>query len=272
MRFSEREGHRRVRQKIQTGGLDEPLRISLWNVLHLHLWSRRDFIDHHPFSSVGEIGKFTRDLSFEFFKRPIDARPYTGADQLKEIRKFFFECPWHEAYDFLEWTIGWVWPKKKLVDAINAVLERELAGYRCIDEMFVPITDEQEVALLDQVLADPKYPGPQKHLAAAVRFLSDRENPDYRNSIKESVSAVESMAQVVARKPKATLGSALAEIEKTVGLHPALRSGFSSIYGYSSDEGGIRHGMMDEPSLGADEAKLLLLMCTSFVNYLKTKV
>jgi hypothetical protein len=32
-----------------------------------------------------------------------------------------------------------------------------------------------------------------EHLNTAIGFLSDRKNPHYRNSIKESISAVESL-------------------------------------------------------------------------------
>jgi hypothetical protein len=43
--------------------------------------------------------------------------------------------------------------------------------------------------------------------------MSDWDNPDYRNSIKESVSAVETAAKFVTGE--GTLGSALNKIEKT---------------------------------------------------------
>ena len=42
---------------------------------------------------------------------------------------------------------------------------------------------------------------------------------DYRNSIKESISAVEAMARLVAENPKATLADALKAIERRGALH-----------------------------------------------------
>jgi hypothetical protein len=39
-----------------------------------------------------------------------------------------------------------------------------------------------------------------------LQKLADRENPDYRNSIKESISAVESAAQEITGDTGATLG------------------------------------------------------------------
>lgn len=80
------------------------------------------------------------------------------------------------------------------------------------------------------------------------------------------------MAKVVTGQPKASLGGALRELEKRGHLHKSLKVGFSSLYGYTSDEGGIRHAMLEEPDLTAADAKFFLLSCTSFINYLKTKL
>ncbi|MNR54811.1 hypothetical protein D3C85_1750690 [compost metagenome] len=77
------------------------------------------------------------------------------------------------------------------------------------------------------------------------------------------------MARIVSGNPKATLGEALKALEKTGKLHAALKDGFSKLYGYTNDESGIRHAMLDEPQLTQEDAKYFLLSCTSFVNYLK---
>ena len=50
-----------------------------------------------------------------------------------------------------------------------------------------------------------------------------------------------------------------------------MRRGFSAIYGYTSDEGGIRHAMLDEPNIDVSDAKFFFVMCASFINYLRSK-
>lgn len=80
------------------------------------------------------------------------------------------------------------------------------------------------------------------------------------------------MARIVAESPKATLSDALKAMEKSGTLHPALKEGFMKLYAYTSDEGGIRHAMLDEPNLTAADARYFLLSCTSFVNYLKSQL
>ena len=162
--------------------------------------------------------------------------------------------------------------KPRLPNYLNSILERELAGYRFIDGVIVDITDAQELALLSEALADTKFSPVTAHLERALQLLADRKQPDYRNSIKESISAVEAMARVVSQSPKATLGEALKVLEKTGRLHPALKDGFSKLYGYTNDDDGIRHAMLDEPNINQSDAKYFLLSCTSFINYLKANL
>jgi hypothetical protein len=111
------------------------------------------------------------------------------------------------------------------------------------------------------------------HLKRALELLSDRKSPDYRNSTKESISAVEAICGLITGNPKAELGQALKEIERgnKVKLHGALSGAFSKLYGYTSDAGGIRHALLDEPNLYFEDAKFMLVSCSAFINYLVAK-
>jgi hypothetical protein len=267
--FSQRQGIKPVSEILQVGGMNADLRNSLWNVLDAHIWSTDRFV----WTQRGAAGieKFSRDLWFHFFKLPVDSRPARNDEILRAIRKRFFECAWNEVYDFIEFVLR-IWKSPVALSDINFILERELAGYRVVENQFVPITDAQEVAMLQSALADNRFAGVSAHLKQALEHLSNRENPDYRNSIKESISAVEGMACIVAEMPKASLGDALKALERRGKLHPALKDGFSKLYGYTSDADGIRHAMLEEPNLSVTDAKFFLLSCTSFVNYLKTQL
>jgi hypothetical protein len=44
------------------------------------------------------------------------------------------------------------------------------------------------------------------------------------------------------------------------------------MYGYTNDTEGIRHALLEEPTLDADDARFMLVSCSAFVNYLKSKV
>src|SRR5581483_9551223 len=96
--------------------------------------------------------------------------------------------------------------------------------------------------------------GAAEHLRDALEQLADRVSPNYRNSIKDSISAVESVVKVIAGT-NARLGKALKRLtDAGIDIHPSLREGFSKLYGYSSDADGIRHAMMEESNLGQDDA------------------
>jgi hypothetical protein len=267
MKFSQRKGFKPVSEIIQVNGMSPELRSSLWSGLDKFLWSSKDFV-HTEYGRAG-IFAFSHAMWFHFLKRPADERPTHGNAILGKIRELFFEWEWYEIYDYLEWVVDYLDQEGEGYQRLfNVLLERELAGYRFIDGKVVDITDQQEVDMLEQALADTRISGAAAHLKRALELLADRKAPDYRNSIKESISAVESVARTIANSPKATLAEALKVLEKTNKIHSALKEGFLKLYGYTSDEQGIRHAMLDEPNVTQADARFMLLSCTSFVNYL----
>ena len=74
-------------------------------------------------------------------------------------------------------------------------------------------------------------------------------------------------------EPQKDFSKALAILERKVGIHGALKNGFASIYGYTNDEDGIRHPLIDDPQAKADEIDALFMMgaCAAFVSYLINK-
>lgn len=275
--FSQRKGIKPVAEIAQVGAMNDELRNSLWNALDTAFWSAEGFV-YGRHGDYGDIEDFSRILWSHHFKKPVDSRPGRGLPSrgrqiLAQIREYFFGCEWNEVYDLLEFLVRiYAKDKPRLPDFLNQILTRELAGYKFIDGILVDITDPQESQMLAEALADTRFAPVRFHLERALNLLSDRKQPDYRNSIKESISAVEAMARVVSQNPKATLGEALKVLEKKGHLHPALKDAFSKLYGYTNDDDGIRHAMLEEPNLNQSDAKYFLLSCTSFTNYLKANL
>ena len=154
----------------------------------------------------------------------------------------------------------------------NSTLERLISAYRIIDFLITEITGDEEISSIEKALEDTNNIKPVKtHIRRGLELMTDRKSPDYRNSIKESISAVEALCIVITGDQKATLGQALSVIEKTNKIHPALKKSFTSLYGYTSDSDGIRHALIDEDNLTQDDARYMLVSCTTFINYLLTK-
>lgn len=152
---------------------------------------------------------------------------------------------------------------------LNALFEEEFVGYRMIANKITPITNEVEINEIKTSL-DIEFEGCKSHIKKGLSLLSDREKPDYKNSIKESISAVESICQIICKDDKATLGKALNKLEESgIKLHKSLKEAFSKLYGYTSDEGGIRHAEgLFESNVSFEDAKFMLVTCCAFVNYL----
>lgn len=257
MRFSERKGYREISKIIQSDSIDADLRTALWNIFYTK-----------ALIYFRNVNDFKKIYWSTYEKNTLDSLPNNLTENIKQI---ILSGPWYEVYDLLEFVLNYH-ELNQLAPLVNETLEKHLAAYRFINGVISDITDSQEIEMLEEVLADEDFPNVKAHLQRSLELLSDRKSPDYRNSIKESISAVESIAREIANKPAATLGEALKEIEKKGDFHKALKEGFLKLYGYTSDANGIRHAMMDEPNLTADDAKFFLLVCTSFINYLKTKM
>lgn len=271
-KFSERKGFKPTLSIIQVDSMNTDLRNSLWNVLNVSFLLRfRGSIGSSPQYYGKSIRDFFVYLWLDYFKLPLERMPDYKKEIVEIVWRYFQKWEWFEVYDFLEYVINY-FESPDLVEQINFVLERELAGFRFVGGVFSEITDKQELLMLSEAVADSDFPLVSAHLERALALLSNKKSPDYRNSIKESISAVESMAKIIADTPKASLGDALKVLELKGELHPALRQSFLSLYGYTSNADGIRHAMLEEPNLSAADAKFFLLSCTSFINYLKSKI
>lgn len=153
-------------------------------------------------------------------------------------------------------------------DMWNQVFEQECIGYRFVNGRIVNITDQTEISEIETA-ASCDFDGCKQHINNAVAFLADRSKKDYKNCIKESISAVESVCSIITGKPKATLGDALKLLESKRGLKGQLKSAFEKLYNYTNDKGGIRHAEgLFVSEVTFEEAKFMLVCCSAFVNYL----
>lgn len=162
---------------------------------------------------------------------------------------------------------------EQMVPLFNRILEEEVSGYRILDKQVVPITNQAELSAIQEAYST-KYDSVNTHITKALTLYADRKTPDYENSIKESISAVEAMCCIITGMSgaQATLGKAIKKLKESgVHIHSAMENAFSSLYGYTSDENGIRHGGIDFTSAPAEDAKYMLVSCSAFVNYLIEK-
>lgn len=274
--FSQRTGLEPIKVDIQREGVDENLKTALWNALYLHY-----FVSISNSVTTYKRDLFTRVWLHYFHKNYDEIQ--TAPQIVRAIKKTFFESTWNIMFDLLEfipnnYTLseydGGYENKtnKEFCNHCNNVLERFLSAYRFVDFEIAEITSKEEIDSIEEAINSLDKLGPVKiHLKRGLELFSDRINPDYRNSIKESISAVEAYSKMITGEEKATLGKALAIIGKQHNIHGSLKIAFNALYGYTSDAAGIRHALLDESDLNQEDAKFMLVCCSAFINYLVVK-
>ena len=272
--FSQRKGLKPVKSVMQIDSMDDNLRNGLWNALTMYYWDNIHVYDRRI--SGDDNIKLFRALWLNYFKLPIDTIDLSWNKMYGFLRGNFFEYEWNEVYDFIEFLIILEPPfrinRDAFINYCNHILQKEVSAYRIIGNRFTEITSEEEIDEIEEALETTSSIKPVfHHLKTALDLFSDRKSPDYRNSIKESISAVEALCNLISKGNKTTLGQALKEIQKRVELHPALKKAFENLYGYTSDAEGIRHALLDEPNLDFEDAKFMLVSCSAFINYLISK-
>lgn len=273
MLFSERHGFKEPRKIIQKESMDAALINGLWNCL---LTEQLYFQEFYLFKEP-RLKSLAVSLWSNYFKNTLDSIPEKCDVLIDSLKKYFYSSPWYEKYDFIEFIIKneeTEYKKRDLTQECNKILEREMSAFRIIENQIVSITEEQEIISIESALNDKSIDSSTKeHLINALEKLSDRVNPDYRNSIKESISAVEGICNIlVPGDSSKTLGKCINQLKNEKDIHPSLLEGLSKIYGYTSDFGGIRHASTDGKKVDFDDAKLMLVLCSAFVNYLIGKL
>lgn len=281
--FSERIGKPTCVTTIQLNEFDDHTRTQISN----QLFKLLDFIfSNQNKYSVGMYQDPASNMGSDFCKAlRADVLGYSvflhSFDIIRWDREFdridnvIAQAPYNEVLDVIEYCYYWVTHRSDPLikttwkNAFNMLFRQEYVGYRFVSDQIVPITDELEISEIEQACKTP-FDGARAQLQKALGFLSDRENPDYKNCIKESISAVEATCRIITEKDSATLGEALKLLAKHgLKLHPCLNSGIDKLYSYACDQGGVRHAEHEAESIVTfEEAKFMMVTCSAIVNYL----
>lgn len=268
-RFSERNKILKPRDVFQIEDIDEDLRNRLWNLI------QNSYFDtiHTNYGIIQQKASmvFLQKIYDEFFKT--DSNIGNKLSNInKDVKNQYSSFVWHEIYDFIEF-ISEIHTNDKLNKEFkikaNEVLENEMSGYRFVDCYIAQIIDKVEIEEIEEAL-DNTISGARIHLSNSLASLSDRENPDYINSIKESISAVESAVNKLSGKTNVALNKCLQKLPFDIDNN--FKQAVVKMYSWTSSSDGIRHGITNEEIKSSfAEAKYMLIICSAFVNYLTEK-
>ena len=273
--FSERKGIKHFSDIVQVNSLNERTRNKVYSVIS-------EIFDELYVDYDGNLkDEFVEYLYKELFSKTERDIPMWGNDYYYEevfntIYTIIIQYDYTDIFTFIEGIIKFLDIadkatynrynyKNEYIEAISNVFKKENVNYRIINEKITDIVDEQQISSIEETLNNP-YKEVSRHYSKAIEQLYSLK--DFDNSIKESISSVEAMCQILTKNSKATLGDALKSLKDKI--HPAMKGAFEKLYGYTSDANGIRHANgLGEGDSTFEEAKYMLISCSAFVNYLK---
>ena len=280
-RFSVRQGIIEPRIVLQREGMDQRLWSRLWSAMGRCFWNHfNQFVDSHDDFTNFVLYK----IQDEFLGKPTDEIDDSVRRFIEQLKGQFTPQNWNEFYDLAQFladlskisNAGQPFSRVRrhaevFITSANEVLEAEKSAYRFVGGELVEIIEDVEIEEIEDVLSqNDRYAGAKQHIRTALSLFGNRDNPDYRNSIKEAVSAVESAFNTINGEKSNSLSSAITKSEgKGFDIPPALKEGIKKIYGWRSDEDGVRHALFEDKSrVGDAEARLMIVICSSLVNFL----
>ena len=273
--FSERKGIKHFSDIVQVNSLNERTRNKVYTVTK----ETFDLLNNYDRKFRELFVEYIYEEIFSLTKRDIPVS-YNGIYNWNEvfdnIYNVFLTEDYEEVFTFIEGitkcfdyidyclTYG-IHLKDKYVKLCNYIFDVENVNYRIVNEIVTDLLNEETIKEIEETLKNP-YSVVANHYSKSLELLY--KTKDYDNSIKESISTVECICQILTRNDKATLGDALKLLKNKI--HPAMESAFQKLYGYTSDANGIRHSNgLGEGNSTFEEAKYMLISCSAFVNYLK---
>lgn len=275
--FSQAYGYEVPPGPLNLEELPNVARTQIWNVIYDSFRKCLNYVeDYNDYVVRGDWYHilYSKHVNFDYL--PIDEWDSFFDSHRKTLRAFIETQPFHKVFDLVQFVmrhdscpVELVWELK------HTFRESQLAYF--IDETYPPTilpwaTPEEGEAFVSSlgILGNAGLYGCTTHLKKAAELINNR---DWAASVRESIHAVESIARQLDPNAGQTLGPALSEIARRGSLHPALRESFTKLYGYTSDEQGIRHALLesDEANVGLEEAVFMLGACASFASYLWRK-
>ena len=228
---------------------------------------------HSAYDSAVFKDKWRRvamDLHVLFFKQPADKFDHGAYQNEQNLNVFIQRANIGELFNLVEFFVRHPGCSDELKRELANAFVTTHAAYRVFDNKYIAaIGTEEQAAAFERAIAEAEA----KHATAARKQLIAAgvalRNSDWAGSVRESIHAVEAMAKLLAPETE-TLGAALKALEQRGHLHGGLKAAFGSLYGYSSDEEGVRHALVFSDEAQVDEADALFMLgaCASFVSYL----
>lgn len=266
--FSQRSGLSEIPPQLKLGEVSPELRrlLDFYISEEIEREESRGF-EYHYFS--GEWERVAKDLHVLFLGNSADSFENRSYQLRKQLEAKFAKLSLGPLFDLVEFFLGHKGCSAELKSDLAGAFVRARAAYRVVDGIIVAIGTDQQAEAFECALRVTQETGAlaaRQHLILAGSAL---RNGNWAGSVRESIHAVEAMARKIVPGTDA-LGPALTQLEARGYLHGGLKKAFGNLYGYASDEQGVRHPLVLRDVASVDEADALFMLgaCASFVSYL----
>lgn len=199
----------------------------------------------------------------------IDDAPISSQKWIETMRKVF-DAGFPHSYNVAQFMLDSRETRPQHAQIADA-LETTLAAYRVVGGKIVPFASEYEHQQLVSAIENAEDKGALGARSHLIQAANEMTSGNWRKSVHESVSAIESVAKLKTGEHDRSLSGLVKELQKNGSLpHPALAAAISKLYGYSSDEQGIRHSLVldGDAKITERDAFLMLGLCSAFVTYI----
>jgi len=273
--FGQAQGLEPLPRQLNKTEMPRRLRAKLWELFDLLIEENKHYDRNLGYTTV------FADLFQVLLRHHVDIKG-DFADTFRkafreiknDIREIFHSGTYIEIFNFLEHFLKSGFAQPVISQHVDRILGEELSAYRvCDGDLIAPVGSDIDRENIQQALhatRDSGAQGARAHLRRAIEYLNEAQ---FSDSVRESISAVESVAKVLASDPKTELAGALKILEKSSNIHGGMRAAFNSLYGYTSDEKGIRHSLLFKDKADVDETDALFMVsaCSAFVTYLVSR-
>ncbi len=263
--FKEAEGLVPLPSQLNLRKTSPTLRARLYGVVHDRLLKDRD---NYSANLREKSLAVMRHYCINKLGMMADELPRHRSKWLEYAKANYQADDYGKVFDFTQIFLR-LMQEEDLSRQVSHILQDERAAYRLVDgDTIMPMSSEEEGAALNSALGAleaGELVGPRKHLVTAGARLTEG---DYADSVRESLHAVESLAR--SKTGKSKFSDALRELHNQIPMHGSFRAALEKLYGYASDEPGVRHSNSEqgEAKVTERDALFVLGVCASFITYL----
>ena len=280
--FSQAQGYEDVPGPLKLEELPRDARTQIWNLFFEHISRSTRTVEDPSFALDTNTLIATPWYEILLAKHlrldrgPLDEWDSEFSGIRQGLREYVEKRPFNKVFDLIQFVMRHPQCPPAFIKQMKTTFADCQLAYTIDVERpptVIPAVTPSEGATVVESLQQLREAGLDAS-AAHLREASGSINAsDWAGAVRESIHAVESVARQLDPGASSTLGPALDSLKKRGRLHPALKKAFGELYGYTSDEQGIRHSRLDQMKspVGQDEAVFMLGACASFASYLWRK-